>query len=158
VLLFGIFPFKSFQEYVIQWLLAKCQIDGSFGKQTIAESYAQNPMVLGFIWAFPPAHAEFSVASFFRSALVLQTSWLEDFNLRMVSFSLWKLKWLKVFSLWISNFMNKKPKWLKFKSMCGPLSITWCQRTSEIWSHDVTYLGYVTRAFLKLYLCPSLSD
>jgi hypothetical protein len=59
---------------------------------------------------FPPAHAEPFTASFFRSAAVkvqwwifsfiLQTSWLEDFNLGIINFRLCKLKRLKVFSLW----------------------------------------------------------
>jgi hypothetical protein len=87
--------------------------------------------------SFSPAHTEPSVASFFISAPVLQTSWLEDFNLRMINFRLCILKWLKVFTLWIFGFRSKKPKWLKFRSMCGTLSVTWCQRTSEIWSIEV---------------------
>jgi tryptophan-rich sensory protein len=47
----------------------------------LLKSYVQNPKVSGFGWAFPPTHAELSVAFFFRSVLVLQTSWLEDFNM-----------------------------------------------------------------------------
>jgi hypothetical protein len=103
----------------------------------LSNVYVQNSKILGLRWAFPLAHAELSVASFFRSAQVLQTSWLEDFNLQLISFRLCRLKWLKVFSLWISGFRSKKLKWLKFKSMCGTLSVTWCQRTSEIWSLEV---------------------
>jgi len=37
VLFLDIFLSKSFQEYVIQWVPAKCQTDGSFGKQTVVE-------------------------------------------------------------------------------------------------------------------------
>jgi len=33
-------------------------------------------------------------------SFILQTSWLEDFNMRIMSFKLCKLKQLKVFSLW----------------------------------------------------------
>jgi hypothetical protein len=36
----------------------------------LLKSYAQIPEVSGFKWAFSPAHAELSVASFFRSAPV----------------------------------------------------------------------------------------
>jgi hypothetical protein len=102
--------------------------------------------------SFSPAHTEPSVASFFISAPVLQTSWLEDFNLRMINFRLCILKWLKVFTLWIFGFRSKKPKWLKFRSMCGTLSVTWCQRTSEIWSIEVfTFLLWLFELLLRYF-------
>jgi hypothetical protein len=65
------------------------------------------PMVSGFRWALPPAHTEPSVASpsdlcqleiqWWTSSFILQTSCLEDVNLRITRFRLCKIKRLKVF-------------------------------------------------------------
>jgi hypothetical protein len=65
------------------------------------------PNVSGVRWAFPPAHAESSVASpsdlhqlevqWWISSFILQTSCLEDVNMWITRFRLCKIKRLKVF-------------------------------------------------------------
>jgi hypothetical protein len=79
---------------------------GSFGKQTVVKvicSYFQRSQVLDEL--FPPAHAEPSITSpsdlhqsevqWWISSFILQTSCLEDVNLRITRFRLWKIKSLE---------------------------------------------------------------
>jgi hypothetical protein len=63
VLFFKLFIFKSFQEYVNQWLPAQRPTDGTFGKQTVLKSYAQFQRFQDLDELIPPAHAEPLVAS-----------------------------------------------------------------------------------------------
>jgi hypothetical protein len=74
------------------------------------------PNVSGFRWALPPAHTEPSIASpsylyqlelqWWISLFILQTSCLEDVNLQITSFRLWKIKRLKVFQSMVLGFRS----------------------------------------------------
>jgi hypothetical protein len=112
VLFLDRFRFKSFQKYVVQQLSVQYPTDGFFEKLTVVEVICLNfQRFQDFIWAFSP-----SSCRAFRGIIppdlhqlevqwwifyfILQTSWLKDFNLRIIRFKLCKLKWLKFFSLW----------------------------------------------------------
>jgi hypothetical protein len=114
VLFLDRFRFKFFQKYVVQQLSVQYLTNEFFEKLTVVEVICLNfQRFQDLRWAFFP-----SSCRAFRSIIhpdlhqlevqswifyfILQTNWLEDFNLRIIRFRLCKFKWLKFFSLWFS--------------------------------------------------------
>jgi hypothetical protein len=119
--------FKSFQEYVVQQLPAQYLTDGSFGKLTVVEVGCLNSKGLRIRMSFFPSSCKdfCSIPSYLHqfevrwwiSSFILQTSCLEDVNLRITRFKLCKIKRLKVFSPWFPA------SWARSRSSTNPVFI-----------------------------------